>query len=55
MVRAVVDEQGKVRCARALADLPMGLGRATVETLKRWRFEPARRDGVPVAVPPAPR
>ena len=28
----------------------MGLDEKAVEAIRRWRFEPARKDGVPVAV-----
>ena len=38
---------GEIRVARSLG---MGLDEKAIEAVKIWRFEPARKDGKPVAV-----
>lgn len=50
IVRAIVDAEGTVRDVEVLKGLPMGLDQRTVETVREWRFEPARRNGEPVPV-----
>lgn len=50
IVRAIVDADGSVRDVEVLKGLPLGLDRQTVETVREWRFEPARRNGQPVPV-----
>ncbi|HVS01457.1 MAG TPA: energy transducer TonB [Thermoanaerobaculia bacterium] len=50
VLQAVVDEQGRVGEVRVLRGLPLGLDRSAAETLATWRFEPATRQGRPVAV-----
>lgn len=50
VVRALLDEQGTVACARVLRGVERELDRATLATVKQWRFEPARLNGVPVPV-----
>jgi TonB family protein len=47
---SVIDEKGNVTRVRVVQGLPMGLDGAAVEAIKRWRFAPATRQGVPVAV-----
>jgi TonB family protein len=37
----------KLKIQRALG---MGLDEKALEAVKQWRFEPAKKDGVPVAV-----
>jgi TonB family protein len=47
----VVDEQGNVRDnIRVVRPLGLGLDEKAVETVKTWKFKPAMRNGVPVAV-----
>ncbi|HZS29505.1 MAG TPA: energy transducer TonB [Candidatus Angelobacter sp.] len=46
----VVDEQGKVVRIRVMRCLGAGLDERAVQTVSTWRFEPAQRDGQPVAV-----
>jgi TonB family protein len=36
---------------KVLRSSGLGLDEKTVETVKQWRFKPARKDGMPVAVP----
>ncbi|HVS13188.1 MAG TPA: TonB family protein [Thermoanaerobaculia bacterium] len=50
VLEAVIETDGTVRDVTVLRDLPMGLGGAAVVAVERWRFEPARLDGRPVAV-----
>lgn len=50
VVEAVIDATGRVTRVRVLESLPLGLDRAAVEAVERWRFEPATNNGKPVAV-----
>ena len=51
IVQAIIDKRGNVTSVKLLKGLPMGLDKAAVEAIKRWRFEPATlADGRPVAV-----
>jgi TonB family protein len=46
----VVGMDGRTRDIRIQRTLGMGLDEKAVEAIRKWRFEPARKDGVPVAV-----
>lgn len=46
----VVATDGSVRDIRIQRSLGMGLDEKAVEAVRRWRFEPAKKDGIPVAV-----
>ena len=46
----VVDAQGNVTDARVVRPLGLGLDEKALETVKTWKFKPALRNGVPVAV-----
>jgi TonB family protein len=50
IVQAIIDKAGAVTNVRVVKGLPMGLDESAVEAVKRWRFEPATRNGKPVAV-----
>lgn len=51
-VTLVVDADGTVRSVDVAdpKDLEGGVGLAAIEAVRKWRFEPGRRDGRPVAV-----
>jgi TonB family protein len=46
----VVDAQGNVSDCRVVRPLGLGLDEKATETVRSWRFKPAMRNGVPVAV-----
>ena len=46
----IVDKTGQVQNIRILRPLGMGLDQKAVETVSKWQFHPARKDGEPVAV-----
>lgn len=46
----IVGPDGKPRDIRVLRPLGMGLDQKAIEAVNRWRFEPATKDGRPVAV-----
>lgn len=50
ILQAVIDAEGNVQNLKVLKGLPMGLDLSALETVKTWRYEPALRDGKPVAV-----
>ena len=50
IVEAIIDEQGNVTNVRVLKGLPMGLDKAAVDAVQRWRFKPAMLEGRPVKV-----
>ncbi len=47
---AVIDRQGDVACAQVIIGQPHGLSESAEEAVRGWKFEPALRDGEPVAV-----
>jgi protein TonB len=50
IVRAVIDEQGRVTDVQLVKGLPMGLDRSAMEAVRQWRFKPATLHGRPVKV-----
>jgi TonB family protein len=46
----IVGPDGRPRDIRVARSAGMGLDEKALETVRTWRFEPARRDGQPVAV-----
>lgn len=51
ILEAVISQAGDVRSVRILKDLPLGLGDAAAEAVRKWRFEPVRLpDGEAVEV-----
>jgi len=46
----IVGADGRPRDIRVARSLGMGLDEKAVEAVQRWRFEPAKKDGKPVAV-----
>lgn len=50
VIWAVEGADGRVRDVRVRRSLGMGLDEKAVEAIHLWRFEPSRKDGIPVAV-----
>ncbi len=50
VLRAIIDERGRVTDVRVLRGLPMGLDQAALETVQDWTFEPAKLQGRAVKV-----
>jgi len=50
LVSIVVGADGRTRDIRVLRPVGMGLDQNAVEAVKKWRFEPAKKDGRPVPV-----
>jgi TonB family protein len=50
VVRVVVDKNGLVSRIAVVRSLGMGLDAEAVSTIRKWRFQPATREGQPVAV-----
>jgi periplasmic protein TonB len=46
----IVDANGRPRDERVARSLGMGLDQRAIEAVRNWRFEPAMKDGHPVAV-----
>ena len=49
-LRVVVDKNGLVSRIAVMRSLGMGLDAEAVSTIRKWRFQPATREGQPVAV-----
>ena len=50
VLAAVVGLDGRTHDVRVSRSLGMGLDEKAIEAIRRWRFEPGRKDGIPVAV-----
>lgn len=46
----IVDQNGRPRDVKVARSLGMGLDEKAIEAVRRWTFEPAQKDGKPVAV-----
>jgi len=46
----VVDSNGRPRDIRVVRSLGLGLDEKAIEAVRTWKFEPARKAGLPVAV-----
>lgn len=49
-IEAIIDKHGNVVSTRVLDSLPLGLDKAAVDAVKKWRFKPATQNGQPVNV-----
>jgi protein TonB len=47
-----VDKTGRPRSIRISRPIGMGLDQKAVEAVSKWQFEPALKDGEPVAMGP---
>jgi len=47
----VIESTGRIEKMSIVHPLGMGLDESAIEGVKAWRFKPATKDGVPVAVP----
>jgi TonB family protein len=50
LLALIVGPDGNPHDLRLMRSLGMGLDEKALEAVRTWRFEPARKDGVPVAV-----
>lgn len=50
VLELIVDTDGNPRDIRIVSPLGLGLDQRAVESVSKWRFEPARKDGQPVKV-----
>ena len=50
VVSLIVGSDGKAHDVRVARSLGMGLDEKAIEAVQQWRFEPAMKDGRPVAV-----
>ena len=49
VVEVTIDEKGDVVQTKLLQSVGFGLDDVIIETLRRWRYQPAKVDGVPVS------
>ena len=50
VLRVVVGVDGRAHDIVLQRSLGMGLDERAMDAIRQWRFDPARRDGIPVAV-----
>src|SRR6266700_3781366 len=46
----IVDPQGRARDIHLVRSLGMGLDERAIEAVKKWKFEPGKKDGLPIRV-----
>lgn len=49
IVSMVIDDKGNPNNLHVVSSLGMGLDERAIEAIKKWKFEPAFKDGKPVA------
>lgn len=50
LLQAVLDPEGNVTRLQVIKGLPLGLTESALETVAEWKYKPATRNGLPVAV-----
>jgi TonB family protein len=50
VTQIIVDRQGNVASVRVVKPVGLGLDENAVKVIRTWKFHPAIREGVPVAV-----
>ena len=50
LLQAVLDPQGNVTRLQVIKGLPLGLTESALETVAEWKYKPATKNGLPVAV-----
>jgi periplasmic protein TonB len=50
LIQAVVNARGEVTQVEILRPIGLGLDDEAARSVSAWRFEPAKRNGIPVAV-----
>jgi TonB family protein len=50
MVELIVDKYGMPRQLRSVRPLGMGLDQKAIEAIRKYRFQPAMKNGEPVSV-----
>lgn len=50
VLETVLDETGRITDIEVVKPCPLGMTEAAVESVERWRYRPATRNGLPVAV-----
>src|SRR5207248_4920090 len=50
ILSVIVDQQGRARDIHVARSLGMGLDEKAIEAVRKWKFSPGTKDGIPVAV-----
>jgi TonB family protein len=51
VILAVVEANGTLRVDKVTKGLGYGLDEKAIEAVRKWKFEPGKKDGKPVAAP----